>query len=373
MRHSTARFVAATAIAALALTACGGDTAGTETETPADTGATEDGTTEDGGTSTEASGDGQAIAGCESYAGETVTWVVPYSPGGGYDSYSRLVAPYLAERLGATVVVENQEGAGGLLAINNLAAASPDGNRIAIMNAVGAGGASLAGAEGVQFELEQLSYIGRLGASGHLWVTGGTNDIETHEDAIAKSGLTFGSTGVGAADYVNANLLIEIFGIDGRVVTGFPGSEENELAVTSGEVDTMTGDFDSRIQAIENGDHRPLMILASERDDQLPDTPALLELDLTEEQRGLAQPLVQLLEFGRPVVAPAGVPEEKLTCLRDALADAVEDEKLLEQSEKQGRPINWATGDELDEIVSGLQGAPESFRANLRDAYGTGG
>lgn len=376
MRKRTAWMLGPLAALALLLIACGDGDAGDsgDGETSAeDTSAegTSTGDTSPEG-SPEASGESEAAGGCEMYAGETVTWVVPYTPGGGYDSYSRMIAPYLAEQLGATVVVENEPGAGGLLAINNLTTAEPDGTRIAIMNAVGVGGASIAGAEGVQFELDQLSYLGRVGASGHIWATGATNDIESYEDALNKEGLTIGSTGVGAADYVNANLLIEIFGIDGRVVTGFPGSEENELAVTSGEVDTMTGDFDSRIPAIENGDHRPILLLASERDDQIPDTPALFELDLTEEQLALAEPLVQLLEFGRPVVAPPNVPEDRLACLRDALQAAIEDPELVEQSETQGRPINWLSGADVEALTQDLQNAPEMFQEQLRTAYGTG-
>src|SRR5680860_1431098 len=132
---------------------CGGnadeEASGTGTRTEGAEGPTEE-TTEPTATAAEA-GD------CSELESETITFAVPYDAGGGYDTYARLMAPYLEEEIGATVVVENQPGAGGLLAINSLLTAPADGTTIAIMNAVGSGGAVIADAEGVQFELDELS------------------------------------------------------------------------------------------------------------------------------------------------------------------------------------------------------------------------
>src|SRR3712207_6181171 len=99
---------------------------------------------------------------CSSLEGETISLVVPYEPGGGYDAYTRLVAPYLEEQTGATIAVENQPGAGGLLALNDLLTEDADGTHLAIMNGVGAGGSSIAGAEGAGFALDDFTYIGRV-------------------------------------------------------------------------------------------------------------------------------------------------------------------------------------------------------------------
>src|SRR5262245_17970812 len=63
------------------------------------------------------------------YAGKTVRMIVGSGTGGGYDIFSRLIAPYLAKTLGTTVIVENQPGAGGLIALNRLYTAPPDGCR----------------------------------------------------------------------------------------------------------------------------------------------------------------------------------------------------------------------------------------------------
>jgi len=322
-------------------------------------------TTACGGGSKAASAGG----GCAAFEDETVTLVVPFSPGGGYDSYARMIAPELAKRLKGKVIVENQDGAGGLLAINSLVAEKPDGMKIAIMNAVGVGGGAIAGAPGVRFELDKLSYIGRVGASYHVFSTGAKSSFTTFDDVIKADKFRYGSTGPGAADFVNGHLLKEIFDLKAEILTGFKGSEENELAVTKGDVDGMTGDFDSRMPAIKSGDHRPLLLLGPERDKQLPDTPALLELELTDEQRSLAQAQVDLLAFGRPLVGPPGIPEEKLDCLRDALEQALTDKTFLDEATKTGRPINWMSGEDVDTLVQRLLNSPPAFRKILTDAY----
>jgi tripartite-type tricarboxylate transporter receptor subunit TctC len=303
------------------------------------------------------------------YEGETLTIVVPFSPGGGYDTYARMLAPYMEEETGANVVVENQEGAGGLLAINQLLTDRSEGLRIAIMNAIGAGGAAIADAEGPEFELDELSYIGRVGQEPHLLVVGADTSYESFDDVVAADAFRFGSTGPGGADFVNPSVLIETFDLDAEIITGFEGSSENELAVTRGDVDGMTGDFDSRIGAVEDGDHRPLLLINDERHDVLPDVSTILEEDLDDDQRTIVEAHLDLLALGRPFVAPPDVPADRLQFLREALERAMNNPELIEESESQGRPLGYLSGEEMDELVESLLDAPEEYREVLERAY----
>ncbi|WP_395103997.1 Bug family tripartite tricarboxylate transporter substrate binding protein [Actinomadura sp. SCN-SB] len=307
--------------------------------------------------------------GCAAFEGETISLVVPFSPGGGYDSYARMIAPELASRLKAKVIVENRDGAGGLLAINSLVTAKPDGKRLAIMNAVGVGGAAVAESSSVRFGLDKLSYIGRVGASYHIFSTSAKSRFKSFDDVIAADRFRYGSTGPGAADFVNGQLLKAIFRLRADIVTGFEGSEENELAVTSGKVDGMTGDFDSRLPAIRNGDHRPLLLLGPERDPQLPGTPALMELQMTPQQRALAQAQVDLLSLGRPIVGPPGIPADRLSCLRTTLQSLLQDSAFADKAAKSGRPINFMSGADVDRLVRQVLSAPPEFRSIMKNAY----
>src|ERR1700692_3001493 len=87
------------------------------------------------------------------FSGKTVRMVVGYGPGGGYDAYARMIAPHLSKVLGANVVVENQPGAGGLVALNRIYTAAPDGLTMMIVNGTGAALSQLSEQAGVRFDL----------------------------------------------------------------------------------------------------------------------------------------------------------------------------------------------------------------------------
>ncbi|MGH3662579.1 MAG: Bug family tripartite tricarboxylate transporter substrate binding protein [Micromonosporaceae bacterium] len=313
--------------------------------------------------------EGEGSSGCSVFKGETISLVVPFSPGGGYDTYARIVAPHLGKELGAEVVVENQDGAGGLLAINSLLGEKPDGTKIAIMNAVGAGAAAIAKAPGARFDLAKLSYVGRLDASQHLFVTSSDSEFKDFDDVIEAKGFRHGSTGPGAADFVNAHMVQRIFDLDAKVITGFEGSEENALALTKGDIDGMTGDFDSRLPQVKSGDHRPLLIIGAEREKALPDVPTMLEQDLDDAQLSLAEALIDLLKLGRPIVAPPGMPEDRLSCLRDGLRRALDRKEAVAELEKAVLPVSWMHGDRYQNLVERVLDSPSSFQRILKEVY----
>jgi tripartite-type tricarboxylate transporter receptor subunit TctC len=317
-----------------------------------------------------AAGPASSAAGgsCEGLEGKRVTLVVPFSPGGGYDTYARMVAPTYADKLGAQVIVQNQPGAGGLLALNKLLTAKPDGTTIAIMNGIGAGGAAIAEAEGVSFQLEQLSYIGRLAGDAQLIVAKAGGKYGSWDDVKAAQGFRFGSTGPGASDHVTPALLISVFGLDARLVSGFDGSSEVELALQQGNVDGMSGQVDSRQAAIASGDQQPLLTFDTERPEIAAQTPTILELSLDERQRRLVDAHLKLLTLGRPLVGPPDMEPAALACLRTALDQAVQDPGLLAETKKQKRPLNYLPGDELDKAVDELLKAPPDYVAVLKKA-----
>ncbi len=303
---------------------------------------------------------------CAALEGDTVTLVVPYSPGGGYDTYARMIAPYLEEQLGASIVVKNEEGAGGLLAINNLANAEPDGTTIALMNGQGGVAASVAGAPGASFDVAELTILGKVAGESPVVVVGASTGYKTWEDVREAQDFQWASTGPGAEDYINSSFLTAVFDMDVEVVTGFPGSSEAELAITAGDVEGMTGDPSSRRPAIENGDHVPVLVIGREKPEWLPeDVPLISDIEATEEQAALIEPQVALMEVGRPLVAPPGMEEELTGCLRDAVAAAVEDPDLVAEAEQQERPINYLSGDEVEELIQQIKDSPEEYKELL--------
>jgi tripartite-type tricarboxylate transporter receptor subunit TctC len=327
------------------------------------------------GCSSDAEGaDSTAAAGgedaCASLGGENITLVVPYDPGGGYDSYARLLAPYMEEELDATIVVENRPGAGGLLALNNLLAEEPDGTTIAIMNGVGAGGSSIAGAEGATFSLGDFSYIGRVASEPPLIVTNAEGDYQDFDAVREADGFRWGSTGPGAEDYVTAGVLSAVFDIPGEIITGFPGSGETELALLQGDIDGMSGNPGSRRQSVEEGTTTPIVLMGEQRPEWLSeDVPLVTDVEMDDDQAALIDAHLALVELGRPLVGPPDMEEGPLTCLRDTMAAAMENQELIDESIEQERELNFLPGEDVDELIQRVTDAPDEYRELLSGLY----
>jgi tripartite-type tricarboxylate transporter receptor subunit TctC len=118
------------------------------------------------------------------YRGKTVTIIVGFGPGGGYDTYARLIAPYLSRSLGTTVVVQNQPGAGGIAALDSLYAAPPDGLQIMHLNGAAAALSQLVGLPGVRYDLAKVSHLGTVSTSPFVWLVAPDSPIKTPQEAV---------------------------------------------------------------------------------------------------------------------------------------------------------------------------------------------
>jgi tripartite-type tricarboxylate transporter receptor subunit TctC len=308
---------------------------------------------------------------CKPLKGKTVSLVVPFDPGGGYDSYARLIAPKLGDALGTQVIVKNQPGAGGLVAINSLINAKGDGTQIAIMNGAGTAASVLAGAEGAKFPMDDLSYIGRVGENNTVLVSAADSKYQSWKDILASDGFRFGSSGRGSSDYITPALLIEAFGLkNAEIVTGFGGQSEVALALMQGNVDGLAGPADSRRAGIASKEQTPLLSIASARVPEAPDTAVFSEIELTERQKMLLTAHQTVNELGRPLVGPKNMEPAALECLRGALGKIVEDKELLAQAEKQFRPLSYVSGKELeDDVIGKFKDLPEDYLSVLKASF----
>src|SRR3954466_945862 len=117
------------------------------------------------------------------YAGKTVRMIVGSGVGGGYDVFSRLIAPYLSMTLGTTVIVENVPGAGGLVALNKLYVAPSDGLQISLVQGTMAAVAQLTGDQAARFDLTRYTYLATVGAPPGLWLVGPDSPIREVQQA----------------------------------------------------------------------------------------------------------------------------------------------------------------------------------------------
>ena len=365
--------MAAVLVSLFLLVGCAGgaeDQATGETESPEATDGVaapeaEEPATEGEDAATEAATESSALE------GETVEFVVPYEPGGGYDQYARLIAPYLADCIGADVVVINEPGAGSLLATNQTAVADPDGTRIQIVNTIGAGGAQIAEAEGVNFDLNEMSWIARVAASPDVVSVAPDSEFQTFQDMLdADRPIRFVSTGPGSDDYVTPTLLSEVFGFEIELITGFAGSGELQTAVVRGDGDAHVLFLDSAYPYIEAGELRPLVLVGSPSE-LAPDTPTTDEFEpIDEASQAILDSYIALVETGRSIAGPPGLPEDVLTTLREGFDCALSNEELLTQAEEISRPIAYLPGEETAELVRAATAeSPEAFRDLIRRTF----
>jgi tripartite-type tricarboxylate transporter receptor subunit TctC len=314
--------------------------------------------------STAAGGEGEG-----SFEGETIHFIVSFSPGGGYDIVARAIAPYLEDELGATVVVENEDGAGGLVAANEVYTAEPDGTTIGFFAGQGIAGAQLGGADGAQFDLLNYSYVARIAADPRVIVTGPDSPYKTIDDVLAAHDLKFATAGTGAADNIDATVLIPVLGMDAQIVTGYESSDDTALALQSGDVDLGSGTVSSRLPDIKSGEMRPLLIIGDHPVKELPGVPVLTDMDLSAEEMSLAQAHIQLQALGRMVWAPPEVPDDRLAALEDAFEAACSNPEFLKKMEKAYQGIDFTPGAEAKEVAEETLDAPDNYTALLQDAY----
>jgi tripartite-type tricarboxylate transporter receptor subunit TctC len=315
-----------------------------------------------------------AVDPCEALSGKQLSFIVTFKPGGGYDTFARLLAPELAEAVGANIVVVNQDGAGGLLAINTLiSTGKTDGTEFAIMNGVGTVAAVLAEAEGANFSLDDLSYIGRIGADDAVLVTTANSEYQTFADVLSKGGFTFGSTGPGSSNYVWPSMLMAAFDLESsgsKIISGFKGSGDITLAVLQGDVSGYSATSDSIQKDIDSGEMISLLGLSDAATLASGDSPLAGDLDLTERQKTLINTQVTASRLGRVLVGPADMDSGALQCLRDGLATVMDDDEFLAEAAAAGRAFNYIPGEVVQaEIIDNLRGLPQEYLDALKAAF----
>ena len=160
------------------------------------------------------------------YKGKIIKWIIPYSPGGGYDEYVRLIAPYMEEYTGARIDVQNLPGAGGMRGVNELYASPNNGLNIGILNGSALITSQMAGIKGAEYELDKFEYLGRVIADPRVLVFSNTSHYENFEEILNNTGapIKIGATGLGGSTYVDAVISKEAFNLNIEIIHGFDSS-----------------------------------------------------------------------------------------------------------------------------------------------------
>ncbi len=277
------------------------------------------------------------------YAGKTVRMIVGSGVGGGYDIFSRLIAPYLGRTLAATVIVENQPGAGGLVALNRLYAAPPDGLQISLSNGTAAAFAQLTGDQAARFDLAKFTYLSTVGAPPGLWLVGPNSPIREVQQAIdARMKWRWASSGGTSGLGIGAAFTCEALKLDCHVVQGYKGSADAGLAVTRGEMDALYVPESSANNFVKAKQNWALATISRERSRFFQDRPTIFEAArMDADGTWVMDFLANVEKLGRILIASPGIPPARLAHLQAAVKETLHNPQLIADGERAERIIEY--------------------------------
>jgi tripartite-type tricarboxylate transporter receptor subunit TctC len=275
---------------------------------------------------------------------KNITFVIPFSPGGGFDTYVRLIAPFLEKHLPnkVNVVVKNVPGAGGRKGLTEVYRSKPDGYNIVIVNVPGAMVPPLVGTK-VDYDLEKITWIGRLSFDSYLLTVAGKSPIKTFDEFktyAASNPVKAPSTGAGSTAHAMTKVFFKVLGIKEQMVTGYKGTKEMTLAVIRGDTPAGILPSESTRKYIEAGDIRAL--LTTEDPSDYPGVPTAKSVGLTD---------LDGLFIHRLVAAPPGLPEPIRSALSKAFTAAMADPELKAAAKKANRPFAALDGAQAEAAV----------------------
>jgi putative tricarboxylic transport membrane protein len=306
------------------------------------------------------------------YRGKTVRILVGSPPGGGYDVYARLIAPSLAAKLDATVLVENKDGNGGLAALATLLVRQADGLTLMNGSAEAAILSQMLGRPGVTWDVIKLNWLAKMATAPKLWFVGKEGHYQSIADVAKADPLTWSATGP-ADDISDVQAVISyVLGLKSKIITGYRGAGDMSLAVIRNEVDSGILSADSALPRIDS--IKPLALFGPRRWRHLPDVPILNEAaTIPPDKNWIVELREQIGEAQRAMLTAPEVPPEHVEFLRSALSEVLTDPAVIEQGAKTNREIEYMSGSDLQRVVGELIKAagprlPE-FRKIVLDTY----
>lgn len=296
------------------------------------------------------------------YRGKTMRIVVGFAAGGGFDTYSRVIARHMGRHIpgNPSIVVENMTGAGSLIAANHIyKVAKPDGLTSGHFTGNLLMGQVL-GRTGIEFDARKFEYIGVPVKDKPVCALTKRSGIASMEKWMASTTpVKLGGTAPGTVTDDGPKVLKAALGLPIQLVTGYRGTADIRLAADSGELAGGCWSWDSIKatwrKAIESSDVVVVLQTIPKPDPDLPKVPLAINFAKTEEARQLIQAGIHdQSDIYRPYAFPPGTPKARVQIIRKAFMETMKDPEFLAEAKKTKLDIDPITGEELEKTVMGL-------------------
>ena len=302
----------------------------------------------------------------EPFAGKTITLIIGFGPGGGYDLWGRTVARHIGKHLPGkpSVVPQNMHGAGSFVAASHLYnAASKDGTAFAIIARDAALG-PLSGAPGARFDATKFSWLGSPTKEHNICIAFHTAAVKTASDLRDKQ-LILGDTGPGTGTRSYPKVLSDLLGYKFKLVSGFRSSADVFLAMERGEVEGICESLDSVNQRKPDWiPNKTVNVLLQAGDRPHPDLKGVqyvLDLARNADERAVLDYLYAGQGIGRPFVAPPDMPPERLKMLRDAFDATMKAPEFIADAERSKLDLEPEDGAHLAALIDRIYATPKAI------------
>ncbi|MDB5974756.1 MAG: hypothetical protein JWR07_1516 [Nevskia sp.] len=297
----------------------------------------------------------------EFYKGKTITYVVSTAPGGGYDTYGRLVARYMNKYMpDSKIIIRNIPGAGHVVGANTIYAAKPDGLTIGTFN-TGLIYLQLLKESGVRFDLAKMSWIGKAASDTRVLVVSKSSGVKTVQELLdsSKPPIKLFAAGVGSAGYIDTRLAISALHLNVQLIPGYNGSE-GTMSMLRGETQGTIGSQSSYTQFVDDGNGVYIMEAGGPADSKIPQAGQFAKDD---NARQLLKMIAAESDVARLTAGPPGIPADRLALLRSIFMKAMADPQLLADAKKMDAPIAPATGEHVQQVIAeALQQTPQNLQ-----------
>lgn len=305
---------------------------------------------------------------CDGYPNEDIKLVVPFNPGGGYDVWARLMAPFLEENLpgDAKVIVENVPGGGGVRGTNQVYMAKPDGTTFIVQAPNDLAALQVLGKTPGDFDLSKMTILGGFTEDPQIFLVNGDSPVDTIEDLAAlPQPIRNAVTEISAVEL----LTYDAYGITANFILN-EGTGDAVLAVRRGDAEVTAGSLGSVIGFIQSGDLKPILYIAEDEPttetigyEDIKDVPTAAESGHPE--------LGPVLEQRRVVAGPPGLPDCVTEIMGTAVADTLADDEFVTKAEETKLRVVPATAEEAEQqtenILEALTEKADVLKAGIKE------